>query len=43
MLCSLLLEKLTILALGDYFHRVILTCRLVESISECFANDVVPR
>jgi hypothetical protein len=34
----LLLEELTLFALGDDFHRVILSCRPVESMPEGFSN-----
>jgi hypothetical protein len=36
MLRSLLLEELALLALGDNFHRVILSCQLVEFVPEAF-------
>jgi hypothetical protein len=39
MICSLLLEELTIPALGDNFHRVIHSCRPIEFMFECFVND----
>jgi hypothetical protein len=42
MLCCLLLEELTISALGDDFHDVILSCGLVEPMSECFSYDRAP-
>jgi hypothetical protein len=38
MLRSLLLEELALFALGDNFHRVILSCRPVESMPESFFN-----
>jgi hypothetical protein len=41
MLRCLLLEELTILALGDDFHRVILSCRPVEIVPEGFTYDRV--
>jgi hypothetical protein len=39
MLRCLLLKELTVLALGDNLHRVILSCRLVKIMFECFAYD----
>jgi hypothetical protein len=39
MLCSLLLKKLAIPALGDDLHHVFLSCWPVESMSEGFADD----
>jgi hypothetical protein len=39
MLCSLLLKKLTVPTLGDDLHHVIPSCRPIESMFECFAND----
>jgi hypothetical protein len=39
MLCGLFLKELTIPALGDDFHRIILRRRLVESMSKCFLDD----
>jgi hypothetical protein len=39
MFCGLLLENLTIPALGDDLHRIVLSCGLVESMSECLSND----
>jgi hypothetical protein len=42
MLCSLLLEELTIPTFGDYFHHIILSHRPVESVSERHADDRVP-
>jgi hypothetical protein len=39
MLRCLLLEELVILALDDDIHRVILSCRLVETMPEGFAYD----
>jgi hypothetical protein len=39
MLRGLLLKKLTVPALGDNLHRVILSSGLVEFMSECYAND----
>jgi hypothetical protein len=42
MLRGLLLEELTVLALGDDFHRVILSGRPVEIMPECFAYDKAP-
>jgi hypothetical protein len=41
MLYCLLLEELTIFALGDDFHRVILGCGPVEPMFECFSYDRV--
>jgi hypothetical protein len=38
-ICSLLLNELTILALGDDLHHVIFSCGLVESMSKYLAND----
>jgi hypothetical protein len=42
MLRSLLLEELTILALGDDLHRAILGCRPVETMSGGFSDDGMP-
>jgi hypothetical protein len=42
MLRSLLLEELALLALGDDFHRAILSCRLVEFMHEGFFNYGAP-
>jgi hypothetical protein len=42
MLCCLFLEELTVLALDDDLHRVILSCRPVEIMPECFAYDRAP-
>jgi hypothetical protein len=42
MLGCLLLEELTIPAFGDYLQRVILSCRPVESVSECLVDDREP-
>jgi hypothetical protein len=39
MLCSLLLKELAVPALGDDFHRVILSCWPVESMSKGFADN----
>jgi hypothetical protein len=39
MLRGLLLKELTVFTLGDDFYRVILDCRLVEFMHECFSND----
>jgi hypothetical protein len=39
MLHSLLLKELAIPTLGDNLHRVILGCRLVETMSEGFPDD----
>jgi hypothetical protein len=39
MLRCLLLEELTIIALGDDLYHVILSCRLVESMAECLTYD----
>jgi hypothetical protein len=38
----LLLEELTILALGDDLHRIILSCRLVQTMPESYAYDRAP-
>jgi hypothetical protein len=37
MLRSLLLEELALFTLGDDFYRVILSCRLVESVPKRFS------
>jgi hypothetical protein len=42
MLHCLLLEELVVIALGDDLHRIILSCRLVETMHECFAYDRTP-
>jgi hypothetical protein len=42
MLHCLLLEELAILAFGDDLYHVILSCRPVEIVSECFAYDRAP-
>jgi hypothetical protein len=42
MLRGLLLEELTVPALSDYLHHVILSCGPVESMFECFAYDRAP-
>jgi hypothetical protein len=42
MLRSLLMEELALFALGDDFHRVVLSCRPVESVSEGFFNYGAP-
>jgi hypothetical protein len=42
MLRCLLLEELTILAFGDDIHRIILSCRPVETMPEGFAYDRAP-
>jgi hypothetical protein len=39
MFCGLLMKELTIPALGDDFHCIILSCRPVEFMSKCFTND----
>jgi hypothetical protein len=39
MLYYLLLEELTVFALGDNLHRVIFSCRPVKTIPEGFAYD----
>jgi hypothetical protein len=39
MLHGLLLEKLAVLALGVDLHHVIISCWLVESMSECITDD----
>jgi hypothetical protein len=41
MLRCLLLEELTVLALDDDFHHVILSCRIVEIMLEDVAYDRV--
>jgi hypothetical protein len=38
-LSHLLLEELTVLALGDNLQRVILSCRSLETVPEGFAYD----
>jgi hypothetical protein len=43
MLCCFLLEELIVLAFGDDLHRIILNCRLVETVPEGFAYDRAPR
>jgi hypothetical protein len=40
--CSLLLEKLIFLSFGDYFHRIITNCGLIESMRECLVDDSAP-
>jgi hypothetical protein len=42
MLHGLLLEEVTVLTLGDNFHRVIRSCRSVETVPEGFAYDRAP-
>ncbi len=42
MLYYLLLEELAVLAFGDDLHRVILSCRPVETMPEGFAYDRAP-
>jgi hypothetical protein len=42
MLCCLLLKELTVPAFGGDLDRVILSCGLVESMSECFTDDRTP-
>jgi hypothetical protein len=42
MLCGVLLKEMTITTFGDYFHCVILNCRPIELMSECFADDRAP-
>jgi hypothetical protein len=42
MLHCLLLKELVVLAFGDDLHRVILSCRPVETMSEGFAYDRAP-
>jgi hypothetical protein len=42
MLRYLLLEELVVLAFGDDFHRVILSCGPVETVHEGFAYDRAP-
>jgi hypothetical protein len=39
MIHCLLLKELTILALGDGLHRIVLSRVPVESMSKCFADD----
>jgi hypothetical protein len=39
MLCYLLLEELAVITLGDDLHRVILSCRPVETMPEYLAYD----
>jgi hypothetical protein len=39
MLCCLLLEKLVVIALDDDLHRIILSCRPIEIMNECFTYD----
>jgi hypothetical protein len=43
MLRSLILVELALFTLGDDFHCVILSCRLVEYVPECFSNYGTPR
>jgi hypothetical protein len=43
MLRGLLLEELTVSIFCDNFHRIILGCGPVESMSESFAYDREPR
>jgi hypothetical protein len=40
LLRCLLLEELAVIALGDDLYRVILSCRLVETVHEFFADDI---
>jgi hypothetical protein len=42
MLCCLLLKELVVLVLGDDLHRVILSCRLIETMPKGFTNDRMP-
>jgi hypothetical protein len=35
----MLLKKLIVPTLGDDLYRIIFSCGLVESMSECFADD----
>jgi hypothetical protein len=42
MLHCLLLEELAVIALDDDFHRIILSYRPVEAVSECPAYDRTP-
>jgi hypothetical protein len=42
MLRSLLMEELALFTLGDDFHRVILSCRPVESVHERIFNYRAP-
>jgi hypothetical protein len=42
MLFSMLLEELAIPAFGDYFHRIILSNRLVEYVPKHLADDRAP-
>jgi hypothetical protein len=37
-----LLKELAVLAFGDNFHHVVLSCRPVETMPEGFAYDRVP-
>jgi hypothetical protein len=43
MLRCLLLEELTVIALGDDLHRVSHSYRPVETVSECLAYDRTPQ
>jgi hypothetical protein len=42
MLRGLLLEEQTVFTVGNDFHRVVLSCQPIESVSECFSNDRAP-
>jgi hypothetical protein len=42
MLHGLLLEEVTVLTLGDDFHRVILRCSPIETVPEGFTYDRAP-
>jgi hypothetical protein len=42
MLRCLLLKELVVIALGDDLHRVILSCRPIETMPECLAYDRTP-
>jgi hypothetical protein len=42
MLRYLLLEELAVFAIGDDLYHIILSCRLVETVSEGFAYDRAP-
>jgi hypothetical protein len=42
MLRCLLLKELAILTFGDDFHRVVLGCKPVETMSKGFPDDWTP-
>jgi hypothetical protein len=42
MLRGLLLEELAVFTLGDDFYRVVLGCRPIETVPECFFNNRAP-